>query len=49
MPVQLIDSQRQAMRFSQEPVAEKIDGLNTVGDEARKQSLIKSVFAMCAM
>jgi hypothetical protein len=46
VPVQLIDSQRQAMCSSQEPVAEKIDRLNTVGDAARQQSLIKSVFAM---
>jgi hypothetical protein len=34
------------VRFSQEPVTEKIQGLNTVGDAAGQQTLVKSVFAM---
>jgi hypothetical protein len=45
MPVQLIDPGR-CVRFSQKPITEKIQGLNTVGDAVGKQTLVKSVFAM---
>jgi hypothetical protein len=47
VPVQLVDCCRE-MVLSQEPVAEKIDGLNTVGDKGCEQTLIKSDFAMRA-
>jgi len=34
------------VRFSQEPITEKIQGLNTVGDTGGNQTLVKSVFAV---
>jgi len=34
------------VRFSQEPITEKIQGLNTVGDTGGNKTLVKSVFAV---